>query len=315
VGEFLSGRKIDKIPEGLISYFKQRVQDYPKEVATGWKNMGLSLIGRGDERTPIGSINSPVAESVGGLSMTSPQAVEAVGRGLQKLLRQSDKTTKGIQNTNETMRVLKLIPDYGLDFVDDISSVRKLKRISSGAVDPIGRARTLPSGKTEIVRTQRLPARGMLHEIGHSYDTRMAKSVKNTKRSQYAKLLEEMTNISRGATNRYNIKKKAWGEKGIRYSDYKYVNAREILARNFSNKMTVALKGRKTPLTKTEFKNVYKNSLYDTVNLIKKEAPNLLKKGKEAMTKKYAFTSKTVKIKNKTESEKLEEIMSTWGAN
>lgn len=305
--EFLSGRKIDKPVRGLMNYIGQRVEDYPKEVVQGWKN----ALGMGTP-VPIGSMDQPVAESVGGLSILPAVARKQVVEGMKSILKgqTNPEVIKKFTNRAENIgKEFDFLPQNAIDPITEIQMVKKLSRTSTGAKKPIGRAISKPGGKTEFQLTHKIPSKDVVHEVAHAYDTKMVASTKNTYRSGHAKLIKEMTDIAnRGAARYTAIQKKAGMADGVRYSAYQNVNPREILARNVNDRVRLAKLNQKKPLTQKQWRNIYKNSQEATLKLIEEKAPKLLSKGIESVKKKYVVTADSIKRRPLTDNEKIDAI-------
>jgi hypothetical protein len=302
MSEFNTGRKIDKLYSVPAEYIKSRAIDYPKEVSQGWKN----FFGIGSPK-PIGSLDKPVAESVGGLTILPATAVRQVSQGMQKLLkRHSDiGSRQNLRNLEQTTDLFSWLPKETLAPIRDIATVKKLPRTKTGAVDPVGRAQVFSGGSTQITRTPRLTQHGMAHEIIHAYTNAQAKSTKNTTRSKAAKLIHAMKDVSHKAVAKYNEARKG---QGVRYSDYRNVNPDEIVARNVTNRLKQARVRNKNSLSYKKFKKLYKYGLQDAIDEIGKKSPTLLRKGKEEVLKKYNITSDKITRKPLTENEIIDSM-------
>ena len=75
-----------------LEYGKGRLRDYPKEAASGWKNI-LGITKRVVPENLEGV--APVGEAVGGMSVSINQALKQLGRSAVKLSRTPDVLRRG----------------------------------------------------------------------------------------------------------------------------------------------------------------------------------------------------------------------------
>lgn len=294
----MTGRRIDKPIEGLGNYLGQRLEDYPKEVMQGWKNLGLRLTGRSGEATPIGSLDAPIAESVGGLAITPLLAKQQVARGLYEMLATYGKGSVSKvqkQKTKDVIKVLGLLPESAHDPITKLSTWKKIKAQAGGAESPIGRKIPRPGGKSEIARTLDFPGEGIPHEYAHAFQGYIKHIGKNDPITKYSMFLDEVSTIG-------NKRAAQMGK-----SFYKGM-PNEILAKNFEKNFTTATNMWTKPLSEKGFKDVYQQSMVDTLRRVKTEAPELYDRGVKAMRKKYTFSKRGIKRIPQTPHEKIDAI-------
>jgi len=163
----------------LFDYVRDRFRNYPKEVTQGWGNLGLRLTGRGSEATPIGSLDRPVAESVGGLSITPAMWGKAVGKGFGKIrkgfipYKHANELWPDVADVRKIGNVGKVLPKKVLKNIRELKIKPEIKNpFKDSTTKRWTKGRTerwIGQKESDITLTSQASTKTATHEPIHSY--------------------------------------------------------------------------------------------------------------------------------------------------
>ena len=244
----------------------------------------------------------PFGKTISGASKT-------VGNVLRKQVADTFKTTlvkmgkknitkKHVTNIRNTEKILKLVPDVGLNAIDSFITVDKLPRTKIGAENPIGRNKYIGGGKSQILRTNELKGEDVPHELGHAAELFFANESINAKHVRNSQLIKEARRLMLDSVAKKQKKYDDFYGKGTRFSIYKRADPSEILAKKFNTEFNKATLGGKKALTDDEYIKVYEKSLMHSVYRLYKEAPKIYRTAAKKWNEKFHIVDNNIQYKD-----------------
>jgi len=261
---------IKSLGTSALEYGKGRLRDYPQEVVSGWKNV-LGLTKRVVPESLEGI--APVAESVGGLSVTIPQALKQLGESVGRIgklgkLGYTEKIPPS--KVRDIAANIRRSPEKVLDPITSIKYSKDLGKATGMNVRMDG------SNVSSIKLAPSAKADELFHEITHgsSYGVKGEKSLKG----YLSDVLETATEKGIGAVEKA---KKSGAIKAGRtfYFDQPIERHARLVSR--------AVKETPGKISSKDFDKIFNIKAKWVINELRQKAPTLYKRTLKDVAKKY----------------------------